>query len=548
MQNNQDQGRKNAYDFQAAADLGNAMERTQLNKFHTKGGTGFAAEEANAAADRWRGRTVDQVGTGNARNGADRIVDGVAVQTKYFGSANRTLNAAFDDAGNYRYEGQLLEVPSDQYAECLSLMEKKIEQGKVPGVTDPAEAITIVKKGEVSYRQARNIARAGNIDSLLFDARNQCVSSTYAFGLSFLVNFARLKWDGKPAGQAAEQALALGLSSGASSFLTGIVARQILRSRTVAMSVPLMKSGVKVVYSTGLGKAFVHKVAQASLGKVVTGAAAVNHVSKLLRTNVVTGIVTTVVISGPDFYRAAFSKNISWAQFSKNFTVGAAGVAGGTGGWMAGAAAGAALGSVVPVLGTGVGAATGGIVGSMLGGTVGTLASKKLLDQLVDDDAKEMLELLQGHLRVLAEDYLLTQPEVEQLLPRLQEKITAELLRDMYGSSDRRALVFGALEPLFEEVAAKRTPVAAPPAHEVQGSLERFKRQALEAADAQAAADFLERLAGLDLVSRRRLEAAQVRTVGELATMQDAHVQRITGMSGTALQILRRNIDEHVTA
>ena len=55
-------------------------------------------------------------------------------------------------------------------------------------------------------------------------------------------------------------------------------------------------------------RAAVDRIASVSAGKSLSGAAATNHVSKLLRSSAITGAVTTVVITGPDFYRAAIQK------------------------------------------------------------------------------------------------------------------------------------------------------------------------------------------------------------------------------------------------
>src|SRR5690606_15257308 len=107
------------------------------------------------------------------------------------------------DSNGYRYNNQLLEVPSDQYDECVKLMRQKIENGLVPGVTDPSDAENIIKKGSETYKQAKNIARAGNIDSLVYDMKTQAVSSSYSFGISLLINYAQCKW----AGQSDEDAL-----------------------------------------------------------------------------------------------------------------------------------------------------------------------------------------------------------------------------------------------------------------------------------------------------------------------------------------------------
>ena len=105
-----------------------SLERTQLSKYHTKGGHGFAAEDANNLADQLRGKNATVVGKTNELNGTDRIVDGVHVQSKYFKSPSETVAAAFDpQTGLYRYKGQVLEVPKDQYETCIELMRKRIE-------------------------------------------------------------------------------------------------------------------------------------------------------------------------------------------------------------------------------------------------------------------------------------------------------------------------------------------------------------------------------------------------------------------------------------
>lgn len=59
-----------------------------------------------------------------------------------------------------------LEVPKDQYERVLQGFERKIKQGKVPGVTDPKEARKIVRKGRLTYNQAVNLTKPGTIESL----------------------------------------------------------------------------------------------------------------------------------------------------------------------------------------------------------------------------------------------------------------------------------------------------------------------------------------------------------------------------------------------
>ena len=48
---------------------------------------------------------------------------------------------------------------------------------KRQGVTDGSEAENLVRKGNVTYAQAKNIAKAGTIDSLKYDAANGVITA-----------------------------------------------------------------------------------------------------------------------------------------------------------------------------------------------------------------------------------------------------------------------------------------------------------------------------------------------------------------------------------
>ncbi len=417
----------------ATAEISKGLENTQVGKFHTKGGVGFAAEEANALADKLRGRRVKMSGLSNARNGADRVAAGVAIQTKYFAAAKDTLQSAFDaSTGLYRYPDQTLEVPRDQYDECLALLRTKISAGKVPRFINPDDAENILKRGSVTYRQARNVARAGNVDSLAYDATSQAITSSYVFAISLTVDFAQRRWSGQKSRAALRDALTAALASGSKSAVTGVVAAQLLRSQAARSGTILVRNGLRGFSRTSFGKTTIEQIAAGSLGKSVYGAAALNRVSKLLRSNALTSTVTMVVVTTPDFYRAAIAHNISWGQFTKNLLVNIAGLAVGVGGWMAGVGLGAAVGSAVPVLGTAVGGVAGGLIGALAGGFGGSKAAKLGLDQWIKDDAKKMLSLVQRAAEDVAHDYLLLETEIPALVDHVKTMVTPAWLRRMY--------------------------------------------------------------------------------------------------------------------
>ena len=63
------------------------LEQTQISKYSSRGGHGFAAEDANNLHDKLRGKIAEVIGISNELNGPDRVVNGVFVQSKYFQSA-----------------------------------------------------------------------------------------------------------------------------------------------------------------------------------------------------------------------------------------------------------------------------------------------------------------------------------------------------------------------------------------------------------------------------------------------------------------------------
>ena len=453
--------------FPTSSIVANALEAdAQLSKYHGKGGHGFAAEDANTFSDRIRGRRAKVVGGSNEKNGPDRIVNGVRVQSKYFRSASETVGAAFDkNTGMYRYSGQLLEVPSDQYDDCVNLMRSRIRNGRVPGVSNPAEAEDLVKRGSVTYRQARNIARFGNVDSLIYDLKTQSVVASGVFTVSFLVGYAQARRSGMSNVEAIRAALYSSIQSGASSVIAGVVGAQLLRTSAAGIGAANVRIGVRAVADTNVGRAAVHRIAAGSLHKGVYGAAAVNHVSKLLRTNVITGAATAAVTCAPDFYRAAFDGSISWKQFMKNAAVNTAGVGGGLVGWMGGAAAGAAVGSVLPGPGTAIGGVVGGIVGGLAGGIGAHKISKGVADAVVDDDSKALISAIDAEVTVLASEYMLTENEVERFAKRIGKIIDQKWLRRMYKQSrdsDPRRFVRRELEGEFKKIARVRPIIPAP--------------------------------------------------------------------------------------
>jgi outer membrane lipoprotein SlyB len=196
-------------------------------------------------------------------------------------------------------------------------------------------------------------------------------------------------------------------------------------------------------------------------GSNIYGAAAMKSAAKLLRSNAITAGVSLVILSSVDVVNI-FRGRISGAQLFKNITNTAASVGGGTAGWVGGAAVGATIGSAVPIIGTAIGGIVGGLAGALAGGTLAGKASDAVLGVFIEDDANQMIHIIEETFRQLAEDYLLSRTEAEQVIDALKADLTGGTLKDMFASDDRQAFAHNLLVPHVEAEVQQRQPVRLP--------------------------------------------------------------------------------------
>ena len=429
-------------------------------------GHGWAAERGNNLIDNvlgiFRGQKAVVVGDSNIANGADRIITDLQgniiqqIQTKYYNTANNSIDACFDkQTGMFRYldgsgNPMAIEVPSDQYEQAVTRMEEKILAGKVEGITDPSQAKDIVKKGSVTYKQAQNLAKAGTIESLTYDAVQGCIVFGSSFGLSTIVEFAISKWNGDPTDVALKRSVYKGLEVGGRAFLTAILASQLSKAGLNSLLVP---SSEAIVNALGPKAAQVFVNAFRTGGNIY-GAAAMKSAAKMLRGNVITSAITLVIFTVPDVVDV-FRGRISGKQLAKNLAETAGGIAGGVGGW----AGGAALGSLIL---PGAGTIIGGILGGVAGGIGGSLGVGAVADLIAEDDADEMLNILYEEFEKVAIEYLLNEEELQKIGENLNGSVDGNTLKDMFASKDRSKFARNLIEPYAESITKQRTKIAIP--------------------------------------------------------------------------------------
>jgi hypothetical protein len=358
-----------------------------------------------------------------------------------------------------------IEVPSDKYDSAVQAMKEKIQRGQVKGVTDPAEAKNIIRKGHFTYEQIKNIAKAGTVESISFDAVNGAVIATYAFGITTALSFAVSLWNGEDFKESLKSAASAGLKVGGVTFISAVLAGQLTKAGLNSALVGGSEAIVRIMgprVSALLANAF-------RSGANIYGAAAMKSAAKLLRGNLITGIVSFAVLSTADVVNI-FSGRISGKQFFKNTVSTGVTIAGGTAGWAGGtagaAALGAAIGSVVPGLGTLIGGAVGtivgGIGGAFVGGAVAGKVSNAVLGEFIEDDADEMVRIIKKEFQKMAEDYLLNKSEAEHIVEKLKDKLSEKTLRDMFESTYRETFAYNLLINLVVDELSKRKHIQLP--------------------------------------------------------------------------------------
>lgn len=483
--------------------VSNASTIYGTDKFSTPRGHGFAAEQANhlydkiANVDFFGQNKVQMVGenidpqTGRiVKNGADRIVNGTNIQTKYCKTGGKCISECFDN-GKFRYlnsdgSPMQVEVPSDKYDAAVQAMENRIKNGEVPGVSDPKEAKNIVRKGHFTYEQAKNIAKAGTVESITFDAVNGAIIATSAFGISTVLSFATSVWNGEEFDVAMKNATYTGLKVGGTTFITAVLSSQLSKA---GLNSALVSSSEAIVSIMG-PKASAMLVNAFRSGTNIYGAAAMKSAAKMLRGNAITGAVSVVVLSSVDVMNI-FRGRISGKQLFKNVANTASTVAGGTAGWVGGATAGAAIGSAVPVIGTALGGIVGGVLGSFAGGAASSAVSNTVLGAFIEDDAEEMTEIIENVFQKMSTDYLLNQKEAENIIDELKGELSGGTLKDMFASSDRKKFARNLLIGHVEKEVKNRKKIVMPSEAEMQISLRKVLEEMADKADGDIQANLV---------------------------------------------------------
>lgn len=445
-----------------------AAHTNRMGTFAGNRGHGTAGESGNTVVDKAMLRNADTVGYSNEKNGADRIVDGILIQTKYCKTARASVNAAFEKGTDgkirYRYYDKndvpmQLEVPKGQYNEAVKIMRKRIAEGKVPNVSDPDRAESLIREGNIKYETACRIAKAGNIDSLMFDMAHGVVIGTSALGISAVITYAQATWQHKTPQKALDMAIYSGIKMGGLAFMTTVISSQLTRTAINKSLLPVSNEIVKRLPSD-LRQIYVNTLKE---GAPIYGAAASKNLARLLRNNIIADAVALLVLSADDI--SNFLKGcISAKQLFKNLMT----LVGGLGGSYIGAIGGVAIGAIIPLPGS----TTAGLwIGRFVGGSIGGSVTCSVMNEFFEDDAEEMVQILNERLILLAEDYLLNKIELEIVISELQSYFDEKVLLKMFASEDRKQFADKLLTKIIDSVIRQRAFIVIPRMKQIEEGL-----------------------------------------------------------------------------
>ena len=134
--------------------------------------------------------------------------------------------------------------------------------------------------------------------------------------------------------------------------------------------------------------------------------------------------------------------------------------------------------SIGAVIGTtilpGPGTLIGGLVGGLLAGSAASTVSQTALDQLIKDEAKEILIIIEAELEILSFDYLLSEPELKSVVAQSETINWSIQLAECSSRSDRSIAVKNILETLVTMIVKQRQKITLPNEIQLLDGYEKF--------------------------------------------------------------------------
>lgn len=417
-----------------------------FSNFLQRQGHGSGLEYGAHVNDLLHFKNAKWVGGTNVIHGADRIVNGVHIQSKCYDNVGRFMKSVFPDGEiRYQHEGKpmIIEVNSDLYENI-----QKVKHRMTPEQVEFLDKN--LKNTGINSVQSNNITKFGNLESIKADAKLGVYTGLISMGLGMAASYGQAVLNGNSTEEARKQSLQVGINIFGKTFITTTITSQFMKTQFVqkSMPVPGVLTGEK---------------AQGLLSHVTGDKMTQTTASNYMKATIVTSAVTVAVLSSADVVRLIQGR-ISKEQLFKNVTITTAQVAGGAAGMIIGSAIGDML-----IPNEGFGKIIGGAIGAALVSGAAKNVTERTLNCFIENDGDKMLEIFNRQFAIVAEEYMLVEDEICYVSDTLMkgELLSDKVFRDIYASDDREEFCRELVTPFIEEVASLRNFIVLPRGEEM---------------------------------------------------------------------------------
>ena len=374
-----------------------------------------------------------------------------AIKNVYCASVEQTAVTCLVET-DFLQQGQAIaiEVPFEQYEQVITIV-----QGK------NAVVASSIHQGAFTYEQVLHIADACNIHNLRKNDEGRLYFLEEKIGMSAAIAFAQSKWNGANRETAIENAVYTGLTILGEPFAELII-REHFEEIKIEEHIHLNEN-IRSTIRQSSTKVVVKKMATKVTQKAMYSSILAKKAILLLNANVVTGALITGIMSSVDIARA-IKGQMSPAQLFKNVAKTASSVAGG----IAGNLIGGGVGINIPNVSTTVVSLIGGAIGLIIGSIFAKKLTTSVFSLFIKDDAVKMLEIFNIQLMHAAEQYLLNEEELMQVLQDFNMLYNMpEQLRQMHAAENREQFAKDLILPELNRIVRHRMYLHVPTNEEI---------------------------------------------------------------------------------
>jgi len=206
----------------------------------------------------------------------------------------------------------------------------------------------------------------------------------------------------------------------------------------------LRKNKKGLLGGKGLAKLIIPKLATMAMNLVAIGPRVIlRSAFQLLRTNIWTRLISTLVLISFDLYNFA-RKKISFKQLVINLILSVSLLAGGTIGWMFGTNSVLAVVAENTVLWIIAGIAGAGIVSAVF-----DAVCRRLLKRFLKSDVDNMLEFINNEFELMAKEKGLSDEQVDEIAKHIQ--IDDKICIKCFSRADKKKYIRETLIPYFDK-------------------------------------------------------------------------------------------------